>query len=539
MDSLKKEIYDSLRIDETTINQWTNNTYPAELQASLKIQEIVSWADTIIILGDYDCDGICGAYTFKYGLKSLFPDKSIHVLLPTRAEGYGINNRMTEYCKNAAKNCKVVVITVDTGITAKEQLEDIKAAGCRVILTDHHELSDIQKLPKVDYIIDPSITFIDNPLVGRNWCGTAVAFKLLENIVAPKVRKHLLPFAGIATVADIITLREGSWRLVRETLDNIETAPYNLKLLISSLGRSIAHFDENDIGYYIGPAFNAPGRLYNNGAMQVLDYLENPTESKAQMLVEINDKRKQIRDEELAKVIDCIKAEQKENDNPIWVYVPGLHKGIVGILAGRVVEKFSTSACIVTNNPDGTYTGSARSFGDFDMFKYLNLHSESFIKFGGHKGAAGFSMTPKDFKAMEKEITKKEINTENVQSISICLNDIPHVNRIMTMLRPFGEGFKEPLYSTKIDLNKHQHKMIGKSGEHLSVTSDIPKYKVIHFHHADNELKNKNEFMAYGNIRDSYFFGKCTPELNIKEVKDIETGNMEDIRSKDSDLSLD
>lgn len=538
MDSLKKEIYDSLRIDETTINQWTNNNYSAELQASVKIQEIGSWADTIIIIGDYDCDGICGVYTFKYGLKSLFPDKPILTLIPTRTEGYGINNRLVEYCKNAAKDSKVVVITVDTGITAKEQLEDIKAAGCKVILTDHHELSDRQKLPKVDYIVDPSVSYIDNPLVGRNWCGAAVAFKLLENIVTPKTRKHLLPFVGIATVADIITMREGSWQLVRETLDNIGSAPYSLKLLISALGRNITHFDENDIGYYIGPAFNAPGRLYNNGAMQVLDYLENPTESKAQMLVEINNQRKQIRDEEIIKVIDVIKAEQKENNNPIWVYVPGLHKGIVGILAGHIAEKFHTSACVLTNNPDGTYTGSSRSFGDFDMFKYLDSHSENFIKFGGHKGAAGFSMTPNGFKAMEKEITRKKVNTENVQSIPICLTDIPHVNRIMTMLRPFGEGFKEPLYSARIDLNKQPHKMIGKSGEHLSVTSDVPKYRVIHFYHSDNELKNKNEFIAYGNIHNNYFRG-CTPELNIKEVKDIETGDLEALRSKESDLSLD
>ena len=535
MRNYKKEIYDSLGINDGTIPSWKSNNYSADLKTSLTIQEYASRADSIIIIGDYDTDGICGAHILETGFKDLEPEKNIDVLLPTRPEGYGINRRMVDFCKQKTMNGTPLVITVDTGISAKEYLEEIKQAGCKVILTDHHELKDRTRLPNVDLIIDPAVEFIDNPLVGTNWCGAAVAFKLMENIVSLQTRNYCLGFAGIATIADMIVLREGSWQLVKNALDSLKiNAPKNILMLTDELGKNITHLTVDDIGFYIAPTFNASGRLEGSeietdGALQVLDYLNNPTKEKARRLVEINTIRKNLDKEETEVVDEIIKSEGKEFDYPIWVYAPNLHKGLVGLVAGFIKEKYNTPVCVCTNNEEGILTGSARSVDGFNIFEYLEQHKEHFIKYGGHEGAAGFSLTEEDFHVMEGFTEKRtEIPPKKIDAIPIELNDIPRINRIMNDLRPFGEGFREPVFSTDIDLSKQENvKMLGTEQKHLSITNATPKWKLIHFSHTDSELSNENRFKAYGKIHSSYYKEYMTPEMNVSTVEEETTDEHE------------
>lgn len=529
MNNLKKEIYDLLDITDDTIKNWEETDYSCDINESLKMQRILDKADIIIFAGDYDCDGICATHIGETACKSLYPNKEVYTLLPTRQEGYGLNQRIVDFCKGKAlENKNVCVITVDTGIKEKERLESIKSSGCSVILTDHHILQEENKLPDVDMIVNPNVSFINNPLVGINWCGAAVIYKLFENIVTPEVRNYIMNFAGIATIADIIELREGSWQLVRNAINNIKiNAPDNLKMLITALGRDYEHLSEDDIGFYIAPAFNAPGRLGYDSKM-VLEYLNNPTEEKANKLKEINDERKAIRDEELELVKNKIIEEHKENNNPIWIYLPNLHEGIVGILAGHIAEEFCTSACICTDDGKGNLKGSSRSYDDFNMYEYLKQNSGNLIKWGGHKGAGGFTLSKENFSELEKAVT---INTNRKgaikeDSVSMSLIDIPYISRILASIRPFGEGYREPLFETDIDLAKigYNAKYIGKENNHLSITSKMPKYKLIHFHHREDSdnLRNKNKFRAYGKVHNSYYKGFCTPEMSIDKIEDID-----------------
>lgn len=532
---IKKKIYDNLNIEDSIIENWKETNYSMDMNTSLEFQGYVSKADKIIILGDYDCDGICGSHIFDKGLRSLYPDKDISIKIPMRSEGYGLNDRIVNECIEESKDCNTLIVTVDTGITAKNYLEKLKDEGCSVILTDHHNLGDREQLPNVDMVIDPSVTFIPNPLVGRNWCGAAVAYKIMENLVSPSTRNYLLGFAGIASVADVIEMREGSWQLVRKAIESLRAnAPENLKILTTALGRDIGYLSEDDIGYYIAPAFNAPGRLEENatpetsGSSLMLNFLNNPTEDLVNRIVELNKQRKEYRDNEIEIVRNKILAEHKENFNPIWVYVEGLHKGIIGLIAGHLTEELGTSVCVCTNDGENI-RGSGRSYRDdndnytLNLYDYLTTNQDKLVKFGGHIGAAGFSLTKEGFKALEDIHTIKQTKPKK-KSIDIELNDIPYVNRIMLGIRPFGEGYKEPMFKTEINLEKQANvSMIGKEKNHLNITSTTPKWKAIHFRHTESKLDNPNDFTAYGKVHSSYFKGQCTPEFNVEEVEDIDS----------------
>lgn len=528
MDLIKKAVYGRLHIkDALEVEQWEHTDYRADTEVANEFIRNFAGKDRIIILGDYDCDGICASHIARESLEEIFPETKVDVLLPQRKEGYGLNRRMVEYCKAACGNGeKVAVITVDTGITAKEKLGMIKAAGATVVLTDHHSMaeSDVDQLPDVDMVINPALGFVKNPLTGREWCGAAIVYKMFEAFLPVESGSRLKCYAGLATVADVITMREGSWQLVRETLDLFHAgkAPEALQMLAMALNRDMDYLTEDDFSYYLAPAFNAPGRLYDAGAVQVLDFLKYPSGEKAIELVEINNERKAIRDAETALVFETIEAQHKQNDNPIWVYVPALHKGIVGIIASNIVEKYGTSACVLTDSGNGVYTGSARSYDEteFDMFAYLSGHKDLFLKMGGHPGAAGFSITAENYGKISKTVTQKP-EKKKTRCIPAKLADIPYITRLTGPLRPFGRGFLEPVFEMEVDLDHIPGRFVGEKKNHLSIYNTYPKYKVIHFFHVPNSLKNKVNFIARGTVRESYYKNVMTPEFAIREVDDI------------------
>lgn len=533
----KKKVYNLLNIEDSTIKTWSNNDYSMDLKVSLEFQGYLEKADKIKIIGDYDCDGIFASHIMDCSISSLYPNKEIEILIPTRSEGYGINERIVNRCIEEGKDNKVLVITVDTGIIAKEYLEQIKNSGCDVIITDHHECKNKELLPNVDMIINPSITFIDNPLNGRNWCGAAIAYKIIENLVNPQMRDYCICFAGIATIADVIEMREGSWQLTRNALNTIKKdCPYNLRLLLSALNRDIFHLREDDIGFYLAPCINAPGRLEQkdidpklSGSSIILDFLDRPNTEKAIKIKELNDKRKEIRDEELALVKEDIINNHKENNYPIWVYIPNLHEGILGLLAGNIKEEYGVPVCICTNTEQGTIKGSSRSIDEFNIYDYFFNNNDLFIKWGGHEKATGFELTIDNYNNISSkyEIREKQENKENY--ITIELNDIPTINKIVDNLRPFGEGFPEPIFKSNVDLDKQQYKMIGSEKNHLSITNDTPKWKVTHFRHTESHLNNPKKFNIYGSVHENYFLGKCTPELNVQKVDDDESKEHEEL----------
>lgn len=577
--TLKEQIFESLSIkDETEVEGWRNATYSCDKNVSDKFLDLCKDSEKIIILGDYDVDGIHATFEAETGLKEIFPDKEFECLIPTRAEGYGLNQRLEDHCIEAAKNSKVTVITVDTGITAKDRLEKMKEAGCTVILTDHHKLDDESALPNVDLVIDPALSYLECPFGedNRNLCGAGVIFKILENYLSLETRERLNIYAGIATIADVISLRGISWQIVRRSLDLLHEGKGDKAItrLAEALGKDLDYISESDFGFYLCPAINAPGRILTDeeipiikdyvtkaaaekfeasyptliqdeGAMFVLNYYRQPSESQATNLKYINEYRKELVERETQIIIDKIEEENKGDCNPIWAYAPGLHKGIVGIIASAVEEKYKTSACILTDAGNGLLSGSGRAYGNFNMYEYLNDHKDEFYKFGGHPGAAGFALLEENYHDMELFVTpKSDIIVETPEPIKILPDFIPYIEYITTPLRPFGEGFREPEYITAVTQNlmKNNSNYVGSNKDHLTIKSADPKtkkkYKMMHFFHRNPEIDievdthKEDPFVGVGEVHMSYFKFKDkqtgelvtiqTPEMTIKEIEEPE-----------------
>ena len=532
-------ILSNLDISLSDIENWKNKQYRTNLAIADKFINLVKYADHILIFGDYDYDGISATYITYKSIKSLFPDKLITPLFPKRSEGYGVNDRMVDTAllvKNVTD--KVLVITVDTGITAKDRIQTLKDAGIKVALTDHHEFKKPEDLPPADIIIDPSVDFISNPFGETNLCGAAVAYKLFEPYLRPSVRQELKCFAGVATVTDCIEMRGFSWQIVHQTLELFSQgkSPTVLNNLLIALEQDPLHLREDAFGFYLGPVFNAAGRLYDEGPEWVFDYLINPSDDKKDRLVEINEERKTVKDTEFEWVCEAIRNENKEYTNPIWIYVPNMHHGVVGILASHVVEEFKASAIVLTDKrdalgkPTGLWSGSARSYGNFNMFEYLNKNKDHFVGMGGHPGAAGMTINPNEYEYLSSftEPISEQESDFKTDPIEITPAQISAICPFVDSLRPYGEGFAEPIFAVDLDLNKTPYKLVGSEHNHLSIFNRNPSYKITHFFHIPNDLSNQNNFTAIGKIHSSYFAGYNTPELGVDYVNSIDVKTEEE-----------
>lgn len=543
---LAKYIHERLGSTDEMLHEWDTRKYDVNGRVVSKFWNNIQNAPAVVIVGDYDCDGICASHIMSTSIHSLYPNKRIKVRIPRRfSEGYGINMTIAE---DIVQNMPAgtLVITVDNGIAAAEVLEYLQAHGFPVALTDHHELRKGCKIPNVDMVIDPSVKELDNPFEGNYWCGAAVAYKLCEPMINSDLAKDMSVFAGVATVADCMDLKEGNWGLVRHTIQAFRngTAPVSLCNLLKLMKQDPAYCMEDTIGFYLGPAFNAPGRLMDKGATEVLKYLNSPTDVACENIVALNEQRKSIRDDEYQQVVVHLQHTGHINDCPLWVSLPGLHEGIVGILAGKLSEEFKRPAIVLTNveGKPGVLKGSARNYGDFNIFQYLSsIPAEDFLRMGGHKGAAGLSMTEEAFEKVRnaypvdlKEIQESTIGTKIHMAIDKW--EIPGISQVLDKFRPFGQGNEAPEFEVEIDMNKDHAKML--KDLHLCVEGprlhpDIKgdfsvKYKLMHFNHVPNDLKDPEHFKMLGTIGESGFGGIVTPQFLAEEVMDIDEDKQED-----------
>ena len=519
---LERALKSQLGVTVEELKVWKTGRYPADGRTVSKFWKEIEEAECVRIVGDYDCDGICAQHILSQAIKSLYPGKRVSVRTPRRfSEGYGINETIAQEIRESLPKGSLV-ITVDNGIAAADVLEGLAKDGYRVIVTDHHELRPGCRVPNVDMVIDPAVEEIYNPLDGRYWCGAAVVFKLCEPMIREDLAKDLEVYAGLATVADCVPLREGNWGVVRRAISAFrkKSAPVALRQLLVALGQDPDFANEDSFGFYLGPVFNAPGRLEDRGAVEVLRYLANPTTDQCAKLVKINERRREIRDEEYEIVKGELVRSGHANDCPLWVHAPGLHEGVVGILAGKLAEEFKRPAVVLTTREDGNYVGSARSYGDFNIFEYLSS-IDNFLRMGGHPGAAGLSMTPEAFlEARKHQVSPDQFaaKQETGERMAIRLWEIPGLKAVEDKFAPFGEGNPRPRFEVEVDLEKDGGWLLG---AHLFIMDKGGRFKLTKFNHVPNELNDKNHFVISGVIIGNAFHGVETPTFNGEECSDI------------------
>lgn len=380
---------------------------------------------------------------------------------------YYIPNRQTEgYGLNKEAICKIseyasLLITVDTGIAAINEVEYANSLGLKVIITDHHECQE--KLPEAYCIINPKRPDTTYPF--ESLAGVGVAFKLIHALALKedceeKIWKYI-DIVALGTVADVVPL-EGENRIITylgfEQMNH--TSHIGLKAMLEVLGRAEDKITSNLIGYQIGPRINAAGRIsHAKIGVELLTTKEEAVAKKiAQLLDEENKKRQDMETAILQEALEFIEKHiDKDNDKVIVVAGENWHHGVIGIVASRIMNKYYKPTIVLTLE-EGIYSGSARSVEGFNIFEALNTTKEWLTRFGGHEMAAGLSLRKEDLepfkealKSYGNEHLTKDLLTPNLEidlqtraeylTLALCED--------LTKLEPFGAANPTPLFAIK------------------------------------------------------------------------------------------
>lgn len=454
--------------------------HPNELKDSKNAAKLIAEAikknQKILVVGDYDVDGITSS-VIMMKFFSMIKYQNVSYIIPNRfTDGYGINKSIIE------KNSADIIITVDNGVSAFECAEYCKQMGITFIITDHHIIKE--NLPQADAIINPQQK--DCPFPQKEICGATVAWylcnaiKIEMGIEIPLA--DLLDLVCIATIADMMPLLAINKLLVKAGLKKFQNSNSPCNVLLKSLVKKNTLTSE-DIAFYIAPLINSAGRM-GDGRIAA-EFLLTQDDSNAQRLFlilnELNVKRKSVAQEILAYAENsCLIC-----DNCIIAYGDDWHEGVLGIVAANLAKSHKRPA-IVLNKKDAILKGSARSYGNINLIKALQLHSDFFLEFGGHKKAVGLKLKEENLQGFFDSISKIEMpcsmEKENLEILgNIDIKDITiDLLDILDEFEPYGQGNPSPNFVCE-NLKISSIQTIKSIHQKLELTSDSSTKKAMIF----------------------------------------------------------
>lgn len=454
---------------------------PNTIQNLADAVEIIRVAATnetaVSIMGDYDVDGITSSAILYYTLLKLGV-KAPYVRLPRRmTEGYGLNEKVIDEFADG------LLITVDNGIAAVDAIKKAKERGMTVVVLDHHVPPEI--LPNADIIVDPHVAPEKNGFV--EYCGAGLAYKLAQMLFPADEAflKKMEVLAAIGTIADSMPLIGDNRFIVKNGLASLASGK-NLTPGLKALIRVAEVYDINeyDIGFKIGPMLNAAGRLRDDGAFLSFQTLTAPSEAKGEELAaelkEINEMRKDITTSTESLIEGIIQDECLAYDLPMCIYAEGVPEGIVGILTGRIAERYKVPTFIFTNTETpGLWKGSGRSYGDFDLMKVVNAAMPYLVTGGGHAGAAGVSVMEENWLDMVNAMREAASDytppdtDETLYDIRINAGQVFEMYKDVKKYAPYGQGNPRPVFLIEdVVLSPRAGSMakyMGKSSEHVKL----------------------------------------------------------------------
>lgn len=454
---LDKRLKDYNLDKEKFLNPSENDLRDAHLmfnmdEAVKKIRQAISDKKRILIYGDYDADGICSSTILYLFLKSQGAD--VNVFIPSRFEhGYGISDVSIETIESLYS--PELIITVDLGITAVEEVELLKQEGIDVIVTDHHiPLQEIPNTIVVDPKLDPEGKYGFDAL-----CGAGVVLKLVEAMAGRKEALKYLDICAIATVGDIVPLIDENRIIAKLGLEKInrdDTIP-SIKFLKKKL--KIEECFSSDISFKLVPRINACGRM--DTAMKVFDFMietdENLLEEKYAEMEKDNVTRLEAIDKGVKAIDKCL--EFYDRNEPSVLVIGEFHEGVIGILASRTCHNFNKPAIIFTRDENGNLKGSGRSVASVDIHKIISSMAGMLESFGGHKMACGLEIRPELFDEFKKEFNKKILEItkledfvvdESKYDIEITDDDFNEdFYKQLSMLEPYGCDNEKPIIAIK------------------------------------------------------------------------------------------
>ena len=499
------------------------------IEATSRIKTAIEKKEKIMIFGDYDVDGTCSVALLSMFLQSAAGLSVIEYIPDRVSEGYGISFNAIDLAKSSEIK---LIIALDCGIKAFKQVNYAKENNIEFIICDHHTPDD--KIPNATAILNPKRNDCSYPY--KDLCGCGVGFKLIQAInTSLSLNKDLiyyLDLVSLAIAADVVPLTGENRIMSFLGLQIINSNPkpglYSLLKL-----KPKKEYIISDLMFHVAPRINAAGRI--NHANKALKLIMSTDQQESDQLSNelelLNSKRKLLEKEMTEEAIN--QAEQSKNKSSIVVYSSNWNKGVIGIVASRLVDKFYKPTVVFTDSSNGMLSASLRSIKEIDLNVVLESCSHILEQHGGHKYAAGLIIKDENLQlfketfesAVENSHKEKVIEQElNIESIINFDQITPKFFRILKQFEPFGTGNRAPVFLTENISLKGKPFELGKDKEHIKLNLTQDKKTVFSsigfwFTSKFSLLENKSNFSAAYTIEENNWKDRTTIQLNLKDLK--------------------
>ena len=503
-----------------------------------RLHTAISGGEKILVYGDYDVDGTT-AVSLVYSYIRRFTDK-VDFYIPDRYdEGYGVSLKGIDW---ATEGDFRLIITLDCGIKAIDKVEYARSRGVDMIICDHHLPEE--RLPAAVAVLDPKREDCDYPFDDLSGCG--VGFKLVQAYsmkygVAFESLTPLLDLLVVSIASDLVSMVGENRILAHFGLKQLNSSPCNgLLALINLCKIDPGHITIDDIVFKIGPRINAAGRMDSGRyAVQLLTATDIQSAMKiGEKINESNNERKSIDREITKEALEMVQNGQSlSKGNATIVYNPQWNKGVVGIVASRLVEAYYRPTVVLTKS-NGFVTGSARSISGFDLYEAIESCADLLENFGGHVYAAGLTMKEENLEEFARRIdafVEKHVNDNMLTPVvqvdaRLDFSQItPKFFRILKQFQPVGPGNHNPVFMTENVYDAGTGRMVGAGGMHLKL--DLVQ-ETQYFHPIPAIAFNMSQFYDYireGNpfdvcytIVENYYRGNSSIQLRIRDLHERE-----------------
>ncbi len=500
-------------------------------KAVSRIEKAILTQEAILIFGDYDVDGTTAVASMYQFIQSIHEPSLSHYYIPHRyKEGYGVSKAGIDFAK--AQNCSLI-ICLDCGIKSVELVQYAKSLGIDFIICDHHLPG--HELPDATAILNPKQS--DCPYPYKELCGCGIGFKLMSALalhfnLEKDTYERYLDLVCLAIAADIVPMTGENRILAHFGLQQINTNPsegIRSLITLSGLQKSL---NISNVVFMLAPRINAAGRM-DDAKLAVQLFIEKDKDEAlrlAHLLQQNNSERKEadqdITHEAIEMIASDIALQQKKS---CVLFRPHWHKGVVGIVASRVIEQYYRPTIILTQS-DGIVTGSARSIKGFNVYEAIYACKDDLLAFGGHFAAAGLSMLPEKVAAFADQferivcesVTDEMLVPEITIDAELSLEEInPTFFRIINRMEPFGPENMKPVFMVRGIKDSGYSKLVKENHIRFDVVQKNIRMNGIGFGMKDkfDIVKSGQPFDMVFTIEENEWNGTVTLQLQVKDIR--------------------
>lgn len=497
-----------------------------------RLYQALHKGEKILIFGDYDVDGVSGSSLLYLVLSSLVGPKVSYYIPDRISEGYGLSIKGIE---EAVDQGVSLIITIDCGVTAVDEIRFARDKGIDVIVCDHHEPGET--FPEAIAVLDPKRRGCNYPF--KELAGVGVGFKFMQGLykrleLPESELDQYLDIVAIGSCADIVPLIDENRIIVRHGLDQINYNPrYGVKALLESTGLDRKEVTVGLVVFVLAPRINAVGRM--GDARRAVHLLAAKTlqeaRTHAKELERENKVRRDVDETTLKEAIEFVETRlDPVNDHSFVIYKEGWHPGVIGIIASRILERYYRPTVMISI-VDGIGKGSARSIANFNIYDAIKECSDLLVAFGGHKHAAGLSIEASKIPAFAEKFNA--VARERIKSTDL----VPHMTidseanlsdfnqrfiRLLKLMGPFGPLNMRPMFVSKHLRIVGEPSVVGTNHLKMKLEQDGITMSAIGFNLADSkeEFVKKKEYLDCAYVVEEFQWnGKKELQLRLKDIK--------------------